>query len=344
MTEDKVKRGDISTYRNASDRFLEQRREDARAQIFNPNLSANEFGYGVLGPAAVAVIGAGWSVWQGIGRGLDWLIKNPKTPWFQENLMLKGTHGRIGYMTNVTGYEEALRANSENIAGVLAGKISVEKACTDILMHTELLKHRTGRGDIEALLAEVKAAGHLSPEQTQAFALKFFGILEKIHTNDPQAHIGQYHRLTQDILLALSPTKTPLELETVLKGDKPQALIEGFTKEGRDAFHRTKQTIIGSALTDNRNIINRVRIPGTIAVASLLGLATAYRAYRTTKKQKTLDLESETSFIDRQLNEREDKRAAGTYPSAEQPIERKKFVKRLEIEREEPTTSQAAAL
>lgn len=326
MADDKIHPGDISTYRNAPEQFLRQRRDDLQVQIFHPVLGPAEFLQRVVAPAALTSGALGYSAWRAVGGLMDWLIRSDNH-WFRDHWKTKG--GKISYMLNATRYEEALVGNSEMLGGLLTGQETTGDVIDRILRDTEELGHTTGR---DRLLDFVRDQ---SPEylKSRESVRDFLRVLEDIHRSDPQAHIGQYHLIATRIQ----------ELAA-----KQERAGERYTKLGRDAFFELKDKIIGQGHRDNEEIVNKRRAPLVIALTTAVALIGGIRAFTTTRRQKMLDMESETSFIDRRLDQLEDAKAAA-YEDAGEPRQmdgrpKGKHAQRLEESRIENAASAAAPM
>ncbi len=296
MADEHVHRGDISTYRNASETFLKQRRDDLRAQIFNPSLTFGEVVQNVVGPTAVTAAALGYSLWRGVGGAIDWLIVKSGNPWFHEHLT---TSKGISYMANADAYQSYLIHSSEKIAGAIAGNgVGLAEAVQTILDHTGELKHNTGRDRLQAFLD--KGPEHVnSPEGLR----EFIELVKDIHKKSPDSHVGQFARIIEG--------EKPVDIHAgraieglLQKFEAGQLAPHNATAAARDVFMSFRDKIIGEGHRDNERIIRRWGAPLVIGVTTAAALFTASRSLSTTRRQKVLDMESEGSFIDRTMYER----------------------------------------
>ena len=332
MADTKTHPGDISTYRYASREFLEQRRKQLQAEIFNPHLTKAEILQNVVIPPSITTAAIAWSGWTGLGKLIEWVASTQR--WAAPYMTIRKT---IGFMADKESYEKALSNISKDMATWFGDyePRTVKHVVNSIRFETKKLGHNTGHDALEELLNRLKpeaelermlkpvngnldrkvlAANHahnapileMLNANREVNRQEFFKVLKLVHSTSPESHVAQYHII----------------------GDELRRLIAEGTKEqsaarlGEIAFHGLEYKIIGNGMRDNRDIINKFRVPtmaATIVVSGAIGLV---RSFQNAYKQKTLDMESETSFIDRQLNKRDqaqEKQASLAAPTAPAP-------------------------
>jgi len=280
----RVKKGNISTYENASDEYLKQRLEQIRVEIREPHLSVAEFFQGVASQVGFTALATGWTAWQGLDKALNWLVA--KHDWAASRMTVDG--GKIGFMKDEKSYEETLVKVSKKISDFIAGggesQMNADKLLQALIDEPKALGHT---GAVERLTELQKEFKTLAEE---AKGTRLLDVLKEINTANRQGHAGQYARIWDriDKLKAESP------------GLSPSRLAE-------EAFMDLKGDIIGRGLEDNHRIINKYRIPATAVLVTGAALFAGYRSQHSSLKQKVLDLESEASYIERLQRERRHK-------------------------------------
>jgi hypothetical protein len=283
----RIKKGNISNYENASDEFLKQRLEQIRVEIREPHLSVSEFLQGVVTQAGFTALAAGWTAWQGLGKGLDWLATS-KSSWASKltnkYMNMTGEGGTsIGFMKDEKSYTETLTSVSKSIAEMLMGEAGTTP---DSLLQTLIDKPKAlgHTGAVERLTELQKEFKTLSEEAKKTRLLE---VLQEVNKRDGQAHVGQYAKLWERI--------------------EQLRASSGLTSHrlGEEAFLDLKSDIIGRGLEDNNRIINKYRIPTTGILVAGAALFAGYRSHHSSLKQKMLDLESEATYIERLQRERQ---------------------------------------
>jgi hypothetical protein len=276
----RIKKGNISNYESASDDFLKKRLEEIRVGIRDPHLSVPEFMQGVVSQAGWTAVAAGWTAWEGLKRGITWLVSNNN--WFAERLTVDS--GKISFMKDDTKYAETLQKVSRNIADFVCKQngMTADKLLNILIEEPKALGHV---GSVERLTELSKEFQTLSEEAKET---RLLDVLKEIEGRNRQAHVGQYSKIWTKIL--------------EIKKDIPSL---PSSRMADDAFFTLKNTILESGTHDNLRIINKYRIPAVVALVSGAALFSGNRAYHATAKQKMLDLESEATYIERIMRERQ---------------------------------------
>lgn len=275
----RINKGNISNYESASDDFLKKRMEEIRVEIRNPRLSVTEFTQSVATQAAFAALATGWSAWEGLKRGITWLVS--KHDWFAERMTVDS--GKISFMKDDTKYAETLQNVSRSIADLICKEngMTADKLLTILIEKPQALGHV---GSVERL-TELKNEFKTLSEEAKPARLK--EVLKDIQSKNRQAHVGQYAKVWEQI--------------EKIKSDVPSLPSHRIAD---DAFFALKNTILEAGEHDNLRIINKYRVPAVVALVSGAALFSGYRTYRSAAKQKMLDLESEASYIERVIRER----------------------------------------
>ena len=326
MADNKVRKGDISTYQHASREFLEERKAELRREIYHPHLTSAEFTQGVVLPSSIASGAIGWSSWQALNKVLDHVARKPWSARFM-HVDNKAT----GFMGNKEAYEKALAHNTKNIA-TLFGEYTpkpIHEIVKSIIDDTGKLNHglKEDRPILQNLMQTVFTHYQI-PEADKRNT--FFKALEDAHKRNPQGHVGQYHLL-----------RTEME-RLIAEGLKEPS----SNRLGETAYHNLDNVIIGKGAQDNERIIAKYRNPALAAIVTIAAATTLWRGFRSTHKQKVLDMESETSFIDRLLDERDeaDSKKQGASGADTNTTPRSLHARRLQEKRAEQATNQTVTV
>ena len=276
----RIKKGNISNYESASDDFLKKRLEEIRVSIRDPHLSVSEFMQGVVSQAGWTALAAGWTAWEGLKRGITWLVT--KHDWFAERLTVDS--GKISFMKDDTKYAETLQNVSRSIADLICNEngMTADKLLTILIEKPQALGHV---GSVERL-NELKNEFKTLSEEAKPARLK--EVLKEIQSKNRQAHVGQYSKIWEQI--------------EKIKTDVPSLPSHRIAD---DSFFALKNSILEAGEHDNLRIINKYRVPAVVALVSGAALFSGYRSYHSAARQKMLDLQSEATYIERIMRERQ---------------------------------------
>ncbi|MFZ4125407.1 MAG: hypothetical protein ACOYJ2_04980 [Rickettsiales bacterium] len=307
-----VKKGDISTYVHASDAWLEKRKKQLRGFVNDPELTPNEIVDSVALPVTVAGIGVGWSAWQVVEKGIEFIgerLESSNFHWAKKYLKYK--NGTVSYLPKHTArnYQDTLSGMAHRIASFLINPDNQTFAggmdlLDDMIEEPQRIGHTGAIDELTALKKELEAYrvktinNPRNPQHFEHVQTRILETLEKIQAKSPQYHVSQYHTIWKQIKVNFG------YLNDKMKAYPALPIVNPVERVATKSFNQTWDGIRKLAQHDNDNIIKQWRNPITAVAVLGAGLIIGIRSYTGARKQQLLEWETEASFIERIQDER----------------------------------------
>ena len=291
------KKGSIATYEDAPAEDLRKRKEDLRVGIRNPVLTSGEFFREVVTHAFITAVAVGYSAWGGIQKAMEYLFKH--TEWAQEVFFKRGKGGQhISYMKDTPTYKEGLQRITHMWAErwFSAQPRSAIEIAEEIIRTGDKQGFSAGRQFLQEFIVRAKK-GEIASDKLRD---ELLSALKAAFELDPQSHIGQYWHLFGEVERRAQEAMTKVE-------GVGAAVMRRYTSAkslAEDAFDALEESVVGRAIKDNKDIINKYRVPATVILVAGATVFTALQSRKSAKRQKAIDQTAELTHIERLEKER----------------------------------------